>query len=379
VIYLDNAATTYPKPFETLIEHDECMRRYAGNAGRGGHSMSIRASEKIYETRELLGDVFNISSPDTIAFTLNATMSINMGLKGVLSDGDNVIITSMEHNSVYRPLVELAKKGVTTTVVDTDSLGFVSPGDIENKITEQTKLICVTHASNVTGAVNNITEIGGLARRKNVLFMVDAAQSAGSVDIDVERDNIDILAFPGHKGLLGLQGTGGIYVKEGINIKTIIEGGTGSQSESPYQPLYMPDRIESGTVNLPGIASLYGGLTYILKRGVKSIADHEKNLAAILYEKLSYNNKVKILSPPPDKNGAGIVAVRLDNMDSAKVAHLLDKNYKIAVRAGFHCSFLAAKTLKILDGGCVRFSVGPFNMINDITKAAEAISDISHY
>lgn len=379
MIYLDNAATTYPKPFETLIEHDECMRRYAGNAGRGGHSMSIRASEKIYETRELLGDVFNISSPDTIAFTLNATMSINMGLKGVLSDGDNVIITSMEHNSVYRPLVELAKKGVTTTVVDTDSLGFVSPGDIENKITEQTKLICVTHASNVTGAVNNITEIGGLARRKNVLFMVDAAQSAGSVDIDVERDNIDILAFPGHKGLLGLQGTGGIYVKEGINIKTIIEGGTGSQSESPYQPLYMPDRIESGTVNLPGIASLYGGLTYILKRGVKSIADHEKNLAAILYEKLSYNNKVKILSPPPDKNGAGIVAVRLDNMDSAKVAHLLDKNYKIAVRAGFHCSFLAAKTLKILDGGCVRFSVGPFNMINDITKAAEAISDISHY
>ena len=379
LIYLDNAATTYPKPYETLKEYDDCITNYAANAGRGGHKMSIKAAEKIFQTRQIVSSLFNIPTPENVAFTGNATMAINMGLKGIATQGKSVIISSMEHNSVYRPLTELSKYGVKTVIADADEYGFVSPGAIEEKISDHTALICITHASNVTGAVNNIRKVGEIARRHKIVFMVDCAQSAGSTDIDVVRDNIDILAFPGHKGLFGMQGTGGIYVREGINLKTIIEGGTGSLSESDMQPSFMPDMLESGTLNLPGIASLYGGISYVLKRGVKDIREHEERLAAALYERLSSMRKIKIISPFPKEGNTHLVTVVAEGIDSAQFAAVLDKKYNIAVRAGLHCSYLGCRSMGVLETGCIRFSPGAFNTMADINKTAAAVHDICSY
>lgn len=373
IIYLDNAATSYPKPEICLNEINKCMREYCANPGRGSHYMSIKAAEKIYETREIIGKIINADKPERIVFTQNTTMSINMAVKGLLKNGDEVIISSMEHNSVWRAVNSLSDKGVIVKTVWADKNGRVSSQDIKNEITPKTKLVCITHVSNVTGSINDIYEIGNMLSREKIIFMVDAAQSIGIIPIDVKKCKIDLLAFPGHKGLLGPMGTGGLFVSEGVHLDTIIEGGTGSVSESRYQPDFLPDRLESGTVNMPGISGLCASVEFIKKIGIDKIENHEKKLGKRLCEILGNINGITIYG---GENKTGVVSVTHKDLEPAYMAEILDREYKIAVRSGLHCSPLAAKTLGTEEGGTLRFSPGIFNSIKDIEYAGMAVKRI---
>lgn len=377
MIYLDNAATSFPKPEQVYEAIMKAMKEYGANPGRSGHKLALQAGRIIYETRELLAKLFNIDNPMNIIFTNNATDGINLALKGLLKPGDNVITTSMEHNSVLRPLKVLEKVGVTTTIVQCDETGSLNIKDIEESITDETKLIVTTHASNVTGTLMPIKEIGKLAKEKNIIFMVDAAQTAGVYDIDVREMGIDILAFPGHKSLLGPQGTGGVYIKEGIEITQMKEGGTGSRSDSLIQPDILPDKFESGTPNTPGIAGLGAGVKYILDTGIENIRRHEVELTRYFIDELKKIDRVKIYGPCDVEKQAPVVSINIEDGDSSEVSYILDQAFDIAVRPGLHCAPLAHKTLGNFDEGCVRFSIGLFNTMSDIDTALNAIRKIS--
>lgn len=376
MIYLDNGATSFPKPRAVREEIARCISFYAANAGRGSHKLSVMASEKIWETRELLAKLFHIAAPDRIAFTQNCTEALNIGLKGILKSGDDLIISDMEHNSVYRPSVALERRGVKTLMARADGEGRIFPEAVLRQISPRTRMICLQHASNVGGGINPIREIGQLARSRGILFMVDAAQTAGTVPIDVEADCIDLLAFPGHKGLLGPQGTGGLYVREGIEVRPMREGGTGSASESPEMPDFLPDGLEGGTVNLPGIAGLSGGLRFVLGKGVAKIGRHERQLCARLLHGISNIPGLRILGPSDIENRVGVVSVSASGRDSAQIAGILDKKYGIAVRSGLHCAPLAAERFDVLQEGSVRFSPGVFNTPQEMDYAARALREI---
>lgn len=378
MIYLDNAATTFPKPEEVYDRVNEVMRKHGANPGRSGHSMALEAGRIIYNARETVARFFNVDNPMQVAFAYNATDALNMGIKGVLRDGDHAITSSMEHNSVLRPLKALEKKGIIElTIIDCNDEGEISIEDIEEAITENTKLIVTTHASNVTGTIFPIAEIGKLAKSKGVLYMVDAAQTAGVYPIDVVEMNIDLLAFAGHKSLLGPQGTGGIYVREGIELDTIKEGGTGSQSESLYQPEMMPDRLESGTPNTPGIAGLAAGIEYIKKRGMEDIRVHEESLARYFIEELRQIEYVKIYGPEDFSKRVPVISINIGEEDSSEVGYIMDEAFGIGTRPGLHCAPLAHKTIGSFEQGTVRFSIGPFTERKDIEKAIEAVREIA--
>ena len=373
-VYLDNAATSYPKPSSVLKAMSSCMTGYCVNAGRSAHSLGRLADEKIYNARDELCSLFGISSPEQIAFTYNTTYALNTALTGVLEKGDHLIISSMEHNSVLRPAVHLSSKGVKLSIAEADKNGEVSWQSIAPLIIQNTRAVAVIHASNVTGRVNNIREIGLNLRKKGIIFIVDAAQSAGTVPIDVKHDFIDILCFPGHKGLLGPSGTGGLYVSEKIHLKPLVRGGTGSLSESRFQPDFMPDMLESGTPNVCGIAALCEGVRFVRKH-ISEIAEHETALADMLSQNLAALKGVRVLGRNGGAN-TGIVGVVLEKMSPTEAAYYLDRDHGIATRAGFHCSSLAAKTLSIEKDGSLRFSFGPFNTKNDVYKASDAMRDI---
>jgi len=373
IIYLDNAATSFPKPDICIYEMNKSLKQYCANPGRGSHRMSIAAAEKIYETRELIAKIINAENFERIIFTQNTTMSINMAIKGILKAGDEVIISSMEHNSVLRAVKKLSKKGVKVKTVWAQSDGRVKTEDILKEITPKTRLVCITHVSNVTGSINDIEEIGKKLYGKNIKFMVDAAQSIGIVPVDVKKYKIDLLAFPGHKGLLGPMGTGGLYVADEIELDTIIEGGTGSMSESAYQPLFMPDRFESGTMNVPGISGLCGSLKFINNIGIEQIGYHEIQLGKKLGEMVGNINGITVYGA---KNKTGVVSVTHKKYEPSYIAERLDREYKIAVRSGLHCSPLAAKTIGAEKGGTLRFSPGIFNTFLDIEKTAIALKRI---
>jgi len=276
MVYFDNAATTFPKPNEVYDAIMKSMKEYGANPGRSGHKLALRMGREIYETRELLAKLFNIDNPMNVIFTSNCTESLNLAIKGILEKGDHVITSSMEHNSILRPLTLLGKEGVDLTIIKGDYMGRLDVKEISRNIKDNTKLIAITHVSNLTGTIMPIEEIGRIAKENNIYFLVDAAQSAGVYDIDVEKMNIDMLAFPGHKGLLGPQGTGGLYVREGLSLKEMKQGGTGSLSHLLEQPDILPDRYESGTLNGPGIVGLGAGIRYIMKTGIKNIRRHEE-------------------------------------------------------------------------------------------------------
>lgn len=376
MIYLDNGATTFPKPPAVWQEMENCLRFYSANAGRGSHRYSVRAAEKIWETRERLARLFHVKAPQQISFMLNCTDAINTGLWGVLKPGDDVIISDMEHNSIYRPAVHLAERGVRTLLCESDEAGMVSPEAIQRVLTPRTRMICIQHASNVGGGINPIREIGHMARGKGILFMVDAAQTAGSVPIDAEKDAIDILAFSGHKGLLGPQGTGGLYVREGISLQPMRQGGTGSASESPEMPDFLPDRLESGTQNLPGIVGLGEGVAFVLRRGVSNIGRYERALSERLWKGISGLPGVRLLGPADMEKRTGVLAIELTMRDPAEVAKLLDKRYGIAVRAGLHCAPLAARRFGVEKKGSLRFSPGVFNTMQEMEYTARALREI---
>ncbi len=376
MIYFDNGATSFPKPEIVYDEIYTAMKDYGANPGRSGHKLALKAGRGIYETRDVLSQLFNIKNPMNIVFTMNCTESLNLGLKGLLKKGDHVITTSMEHNSIIRPLKAMGKEGVSTTVVKADSKGRIDPVDIESCIQKNTKLIVMTHVSNLTGTILPIEKVGKIARDNGIFFMVDAAQSAGVYDIDVEKMDIDLLAFPGHKGLLGPQGTGGLYIKEGLDIKELKEGGTGSISHSLDQPEVLPDKFESGTPNTPGVIGLGAGVRYILEKGIKNIRKHEEDLTRHFIEELSKVHGVKLYGPSDIREQGAVVSLNIGDEDSSEISYILDEVYNIAVRPGLHCAPLAHKTIGTFEQGVVRFSFGIFNTHDEIELGIKAIKEI---
>jgi cysteine desulfurase/selenocysteine lyase len=377
MIYLDNAATSFPKPERVYVEMDRCMRQYCANPGRSGHRLALEAGRAIYRTRERLCRLFNIESPMQVVFTSNATEALNLGIKGLLKEGDHVVTTSVEHNSVARPLTALKAKGVSVTYVGCDSKGYLNPRDIERAIKKNTALIVITHASNVTGTLMPVKEVGLIAKERGIPFMLDAAQTAGIYDIDVRDMNIDILAFPGHKGLMGPQGTGGLYISENLDVLQMKEGGTGSRSEELAQPVVVPDRYESGTPNTAGIVGLGEGVGFILEKGTAAIREHEEELTGMLLQGLEQIKGVKIYGPVNPGLQAGVVSINIGDGDSGEISYILDRSYDIATRSGLHCSPLAHRTIGTFDQGTVRFSIGYFNTREDIEAALRAVEEIA--
>ncbi|NLK64243.1 MAG: aminotransferase class V-fold PLP-dependent enzyme [Tissierellia bacterium] len=379
MIYLDNAATTFPKPSSVYKSVMKAMKVYGANPGRGSHAMAVEGARIIYETRELLAELFNLDDPMKVILTFNATDSLNIAIKGILNSGDHVVTTEMEHNSVLRPIKELENSGVENTIVKCASDGTISISDLESAIRDNTRLIVTTHVSNLTGSIFPIEEIGKICKEHKIPYLLDASQSAGVLTIDMKKYNIGFLAVPGHKGLLGPQGTGALLINSDIEIKHIKEGGTGSQSSSLEHPNFYPDKLEAGTHNLPGIAGLNEGLKYILKRGTESIYSHEKTLLDTFIIELRKNPKIKIYGPKSIEQRIGVVPINIEGMDSSEVANILDTKYNIAVRPGLHCAPLAHKAIGTEKLGAVRFGVGPFNKSKDIFTAVKALNEISRY
>lgn len=376
MVYLDNAATTFPKPESVYEEVIRAMKEYGANPGRSGHKIALQAGRVIYDTREIIAKLFKIENPMNVVFTSNCTDSLNIAIKGLLKPGDHVITSSMEHNSVLRPLKALEDKGIELTIIECDKKGYINIDNIEKNIKENTKLIVTTHASNVTGTIFPIKDIGQLAKDNGIIYMVDAAQTAGVYDIDVNEMNIDILAAPGHKSLLGPQGTGILYVKEGVCIDCTKQGGTGSSSESLLQPEMMPDKFESGTPNTPGIAGLYAGVKYILDKGIENIQSHERELTKYFLDELLKIKEVTIYGPCDPNKQAPVISINIEEQDSSEVGYILDSVFDIGIRTGLHCASLAHKTIGTLEQGTIRFSIGYFNTKDDIDVAIAAIRQI---
>lgn len=372
MIYLDNAATSYKKPDSVARALFSSTYKNSANAGRGGYDLSIESGEIIYETREKLADFFNIKNPERIALLKNTTEALNVGIKGVMLRGGHIITTSMEHNSVIRPIKSLQiEKGVSYSILKGNEKGELDLNKLERMIKKETRMIVMTHSSNVCGNIYDIKKAAEIAKRHNVIFMVDAAQSAGAVNIDAT--DIDLLAFPGHKGLLGPMGTGGLYVKEGINLKTIVEGGTGSLSESLKQPDFMPDMLESGTMNVPAIAGLSKALDFLKKTGTKTIYEYEESLLRRFEEGLKNMKGIELYG---GNEKTAICAFNIIGRDCVEVAQILNDKYGICVRAGLHCAILAHNTLKTEKTGCIRASFGFFNTIKEVDYAIDAIYEI---
>lgn len=377
MIYLDNAATTFPKPEAVYDAVMDCMKNYCANPGRSGHKLAMKSAREIYDARENIAKLFNIDNPMNIVFTNNATDSLNLAIKGIVNSGDHIITTSMEHNSVIRPIKALEKLGIENTIVQCDKDGFLDVKDLEKAIKPNTKLIVTTHASNVCGTLIDIKTVSEIAKLHNILYLVDASQTAGVYNIDLKEVYADMLAAPGHKGLLGPQGPGILYIREGLNINILKEGGTGSKSEDLFQPDLFPDKYESGTHNTPGIAGLNEGVKFILKEGINKIKEHEEELCRYMLERLNEVPNIKIYGTKDANKRASVIAVNIGNMDSGEITFLLDNEYDIATRSGIHCAPLAHKTLGTFEQGAVRFSMGYFNTKEEIDKAIEALKEIS--
>lgn len=377
VIYFDNAATTWPKPEPVFQAMEHCMRYAGANPGRGGHKMAIEAARILHRVRENLAKLFNISNPLQIVLTSNATEALNLGIKGLLQPGDHVITTSMEHNAVARPLHLLSSRGVEVTKVQADTTGYVTAQDIEKAIKSNTKAVVMTHASNVVGTLMPIAEVGRMTAARGIKLVVDAAQSAGIYDIDVQAMNIDLLAFPGHKGLLGPQGTGGLYIAPGIELQPLKEGGTGSNSETLEQPDIIPDRFESGTPNTVGFAGLNAGLEYLFEVGIENIRAHEEKLTAAFLAGLAQIPGVEIYGPNDAQRQAAVVAFNLSQSDSSEVGFVLDRVFDIACRSGLHCAPEAHRTMGTCEKGVVRFSFAYSNTLDEIEQGLEALRKVA--
>ncbi|WP_314557874.1 aminotransferase class V-fold PLP-dependent enzyme [uncultured Parvimonas sp.] len=376
MIYLDNGATTFPKPKVVTDKIMECSLGYAGNPGRSGHKLAMKMDLEIYETREKICKLINGTEVLNVIFTFNATDSLNLAIKGVLEEGDHVITTSMEHNSVLRPLNKLRKDGkIELSIVYADDKGYIDPQKIFEALTPNTKLIVTTHMSNVFGTIVDIKAIGDFCKENNILYLVDASQSIGVLDIDVQEMNIDLLAFPGHKALFGPMGTGALYIKEGIIVKPLKEGGTGSYSHSIDQPELYPDSLESGTPNGVGIIALGKGIDFINEVGLENIRNHEMSLKNHFIELLKDNEDVILYGTLDDRQGA-VVSLNVKDMDSSEISYILSDEFDIYTRPGFHCAPLAHKTMGTEELGAIRFSFGYYNTLEEIDKTVEALLNI---
>lgn len=377
MIYLDTAATSYVKAPSVYQRVQEALTSLCANPGRSGHAPALAAGRAIYQVREQVSQFLGVGNPDRVIFTSNATDSLNLAIQGMAKPNGHIVVTSMEHNSVLRPVVALEKQGITHTIVYGDPhTGLVTAEQIANALRPETCLVVCTHASNVTGTLMPVAEIGSLCRREGIPFLVDVSQSVGACPVRMDELNADLLACPGHKGLLGLTGTGLLCLGENILPTPLKQGGTGSFSELLTQPDLLPDCYESGTLNTIGIAALGAGIEYLEDRGIEKIYQHEKQLCTKLLQGLQNIPGITIYGCANADQQAAVVAFNLPNMDCSQVAYLLDTQYQICVRAGLHCAPLAHKTVGSFPSGAVRMSIGPFNSAEDIDAALDAIETL---
>lgn len=380
MIYLDNAATSWPKPPQVKEAMNRFMEEVGANPGRSGHLLSIEAARILYEARESLAALFHVRDSSRIVFTLNATESINLALRGLLKPGDHVITSSMEHNSVMRPLRDLEKRGIELRLIPCSREGMTDPREVERRVKPNTKMVILNHASNVTGTLLPANEVGSIAQKYDLLFLVDAAQTAGAYPIDVERNGIDLLAFTGHKSLYGPQGTGGLVIGERVNEKEMVplkQGGTGSRSEFEEQPDFLPDRFESGTPNGVGIAGLLAGVRFVLEKGVEQIHQQESRLMDRLIEGLKGIPKLKFYGPENRKDRMATLSFNLEQLSSSEIALRLEKEFGILCRPGLHCAPAAHRTIGTFPEGTVRFSLSLFSTEEEIETAIQAVSSIA--
>lgn len=378
MIYLDTAATSFLKAPGVYARVSEAMETLCANPGRSGHAPALAAGRAVYQVREQVSRFFGVGDPDRVIFTANATDSLNLAIHGMAKPGGHIVTTSMEHNSVLRPVTALAERGISNTIVSGDPrTGAVTADQIAAALRPETCLVICTHASNVTGTLMPAAEIGAVCRRAGVPFLLDASQSAGCLPIHMGALGADLLACPGHKGLLGLTGTGLLCLGEGIRPRPYKQGGTGSFSELLTQPDLLPDRYESGTLNTIGIAALGAGLAYLEDRDVARIRTDEAALCAQLLSGLQHIPGVAVYGPGDPDRQAAVVAFNLPNMDCAEAAYRLDSEFGICVRAGLHCAPLAHRTIGSFPGGAVRMSMGPFNTAADIARSLEAVTQLA--
>ncbi len=379
MIYFDHAASSFPKPEPVVKAVEEALLHYAANPGRGSHQLAARASEKIYKARAAIASFFGLPDPKRVLFFQNATGALNQALKGFpFQQGDHVLSTSFEHNSVRRPLEFLKKQsGIDVTFLQISTEGVFEQDKWEQALRPDTKLITVTHASNLTGTVLPLDEISEFARSHGVKLLVDASQTAGILPLHMEKMGIDMLAFPGHKGLLGPQGTGALLVKKGIDLQPLFHGGTGSFSESIDQPEQWPERFESGTLNTPGILGLAAGIDVIKERGLELIANHEQQLAELFIDKIKGIPGVAVYGKTTPGGRLGVIAFSIEGADCHEVAMILDMHYEMAVRAGLHCTPLAHEALGTIASGTVRVSFGYTNTEKEVEQLVSAITEIA--
>ncbi len=378
MIYFDNGSTSFPKAPNVGKAMEEMIDKGAFNINRGGYEGAYDLEGIVYDARELICELFKFPKSSNVIFTPSITYSLNFFIKGYLKPGDHVIVSSMEHNAVMRPLVQLEKVGVEFDIAEGDREGNVTVEAFEALIKENTKAIITIHGSNVCGTIVPIEKIGQLCKKNNIAFVVDAAQTAGVLDIDMEGYNIDFLAFTGHKSLLGPQGIGGFIVRDELasKISPVIAGGTGSISDSEEPPMFLPDRFECGTLNLPGIIGLYTALKYIKSVGTDRIKEKELSLTDYFIEEVKKFNNIEIIGKKTMENRLGIVSLDFKAMDNAQVAFLLDSLYGISTRVGLHCAPRAHKTLGTYPQGTVRFSFSHKNTKDEIDACINALRNI---
>lgn len=376
MIYLDNAATTMRKPQE-VIDAVMLAMGSMGNAGRGVNDASLSASRLIYDTRERLCRMFGGTDPRQVVFTCNSTESLNIAIRGLLNPGDHVITTMLEHNSVLRPLYDLEAKGTSLTIIESDRSGNFDIEDMKRAVRPETKMIVCTNGSNLTGNYVELKPIGEFARERRILFVVDASQTAGVFPINVEEMKIDVLCFTGHKGLLGPQGTGGMYVREGVNIRPLKAGGTGVQTYSKSQPVQMPTALEAGTLNGHGIAGLHAALGYIEEHGIGAIRKREQGLMRRFYEGVKDIENVTVYGDFDTMDRCAIVTLNIGDYDSSEVSDELLTGYGISTRSGGHCAPLMHKALGTVEQGAVRFSFSHYNTDEEVDAAVKAVRELA--
>lgn len=376
MIYLDSAATSLHKPScvaEAVVKAIET----AGNAARGAHGASLGAAGTVYETRRKLAAFFGCPRPDHVVFTANATGALNIAIYGLLEPGDHAITTDLEHNSVLRPLYDLQEQGLELDFVSADDQGCVSYEEFSSLIKPRTKAIICTHASNLTGNALDLVKISEIAHRHGAYLIVDASQTAGAIPIDMTTMGIDVLCFTGHKGLMGPQGTGGLCIRPGVEIRPLLRGGSGIRSHDPHQPTEYPTRLEAGTLNSHGIAGLGSAMDYLIQEGTEALYQREHDLMTAFYEGVRDIPGVKVYGNFSTEPRAAIVSLNIGDYDSSAVADALYTDYSIAVRSGAHCAPRMHNALGTTEQGAVRFSFSPFNTQEEIKAAIQAVYELS--
>ena len=379
LIYLDNGATSFPKPEEVYAYMDHFYRNYGVNPGRSGYDLCMEVGEVVENTRKQLMQLFNGNDPNRLCFSYNSTDALNLIIAGMLEKGDHAITTTIEHNSVIRPLYHLAKfNGVEVDHVPFDSKGFVDPDDFLGKFKKNTKLVIVNHASNVIGTIQPIKEIGKYCRKNGIPFAIDASQSAGIITVDIEELNVDVVAFTGHKSLLGPTGIGGLYVREGIEIRHTRAGGTGVRSAVRTHLYEYPYRLEYGTENTLGIAGLHAGVKWIQERGMENLHKHEMKLTTMLRDGLKEIDGVTMYCLDDLTDHISVLSINIEGMEALNVGTILDVDYNIACRTGLHCAPLVHDQLGTTElHGAVRFGIGPFNTEKHIQTAINGVREIA--